>query len=229
MSIGSLWLYALVLILLTVSGIAYRTMASYLRIHERTPVMPPRHLSTLPMQWGDWAGNDVPVALNTLRVAKNDDYINRVYVNNKTREWVNLYIAYTARPRTMIGHQPDVCYPAGGWIHSQTDHIEVVTRYGRHIPCLLHRFHRPKPGYEVQIVLNYYVVNGRITDDERVFTGVGWRTPNIEGDPARYVAQIQISSVAESAVLSAAREMSEVLIDILPDENGNVGMVRSGT
>ncbi|MFH1717496.1 MAG: hypothetical protein ABIF19_09120, partial [Planctomycetota bacterium] len=63
---------------------------------------------------------------------------------------------------------------------------------------------------------------GRITSDERVFSGVGWRTPNIEGDPARYVAQVQVSSRLENSVRAAAKEMAELILDFFPDSSGRV-------
>jgi hypothetical protein len=72
------------------------------------------------------------------------------------------------------------------------------------------------------VVLNFYIVNGLLSSSENVFTGVGWRTPNIAGDPARYVAQVQISSVLENAVLGAARDMTEIILDFFPDQDQRV-------
>ena len=60
-------------------------------------------------------------------------------------------------------------------------------------------------------------MNGQLTDDESVFTGIGWRTPNITGNPARYVAQVQISSVLENSIHSAARDFTDLLLTWFPD------------
>ncbi len=76
-------------------------------------------------------------------------------------------------------------------------------------------------------MLNYYVVSGRITIDERAFEGLGWRTPNIEGDPARYVAQIQISSSSENSTVKLAEDITDKLLELLPDENGQVRAANS--
>ena len=54
---------------------------------------------------------------------------------------------------------------------------------------------------------------------------MGWRTPNIKGNPARYVAQVQISSVVENSVLKAAQDMTEFVLEFFPDEEGFVGAV----
>jgi len=71
-------------------------------------------------------------------------------------------------------------------------------------------------------VLNYYILNGQITTDEKKFSGLFGRRPNIEGDPARYIAQVQISSVLEDSVRTAAKDMTDSILDFFPDENGDV-------
>ena len=55
-----------------------------------------------------------------------------------------------------------------------------------------------------------------------VFSGLGWRTPNIAGDPARYVAQVQINSVLENSTRTAAKDMTDLILDFFPDQNGKV-------
>ena len=122
----------------------------------------------------------------------------------------------------MLGHRPQVCYVGGGWIHDSTEQSEVISNFGRAIPCLVHRFHMPAPGYEERVVLNFYIVNGQLTNDESSFSGVGWRTPNIAGNTARYVAQVQISSVLENSTRTAVKNMTELILAFFPDENGDV-------
>jgi hypothetical protein len=73
-------------------------------------------------------------------------------------------------------------------------------------------------------VLNFYIVNGAATIDESVFSGIGWRTPNIGGNAARYITQVEISSVLEHAVRSTASEIIESLFDFFPDEQGRYGL-----
>ena len=50
--------------------------------------------------------------------------------------------------------------------------------------------------------------------------GIGWRTPNLAGDPARYVAQVQISSVYEEWVLAAAIDFTDEILLFFPDQEG---------
>jgi len=186
------WFLAVLALLL--SGAAYRVMASRLKLITGTQVKLPVALSNFPLEVGGWVGRDVPISETVQRVAGNDDFVNRLYVKEMEELWANVYIAYSARPRNMLGHRPQVCYVGGGWVHDGTQKSEFTTNLGRRVPCLVHRFHRPAPETEEIVVLNFYVVNGQFTNDESVFSGLGWRTPNIGGNPARYVAQVQIGS-----------------------------------
>jgi hypothetical protein len=214
------WIFAV--LLLVSSGITYRVLASRLKLVVDTPVELPISLSAFPKKIGNWAGKDVSIPVNIVRAARNDAFLNRFFINEVSNQWANVYIAYTAHPRTMLGHRPQICYVAGGWVHESTMPTNLTSNAGREVPCLLHRFRRPSPETEETVVLNFYIVNGQLTSDERVFSGVGFRTPNIDGDPARYVAQIQISSVFENSVRSAAIDITEQVLDFFPDENGKV-------
>lgn len=210
------------ILLLVSSGVTYRIFASRLKLVVGTPVELPVPLNNFPKQIGPWSGEDVPIPVNIQRVAGNDAFLNRLFINESNNQWANVYIAYTAHPRTMLGHRPQICYVAGGWVHESSILTRVTSSTGREFQCLLHRFHRPYPESEETVVLNFYIVNGQLTSDERVFSGVGWRTPNINGDPARYVTQVQISSVFENSVRSIAKDIAEVVLDYFPDENGYV-------
>jgi hypothetical protein len=209
-------------IALLLAGAAYRVAASHLGLIEKTPITLPAQLNTFPKRICNWIGKDVPISAGIQRIAGNDDFLNRLYINSSGDKWANVYVAYSARPRTMRGHRPQVCYVGSGWIHDSTDATEVISLSGKSIPCLIHRFHKPAPQIAEIVVLNYYILNGRFTNDEKGFSGVGWRTPNIRGDAARYVAQVQVSSVLESSVRSAASDIADLISEYFPDKSGKV-------
>ena len=220
---SSVWVaWVLAILLLLCAGIAYRVLASDLKNVVDTPITLPIPLSAFPTEIIDWTGKDVAIPQNIQRVAGNDDFINRLYTNKSSNQWSNVYIAYCARPRNMLGHRPEECYIGGGWVHDSTKQSQFISTEGRVIPCLIHRFHRPAPETGEVVVLNFYILNSQITADESGFSGVGWRTPNIAGNPARYVAQVQISSVLEDSVRLAAKDMTDLILDFLPDQNGKV-------
>jgi hypothetical protein len=98
-----------------------------------------------------------------------------------------------------------------------------MSRAGRKISCLIHRFHKPGPRHDQIVVLNFYILNGQITVDENDFSGPFNRKLNIGGDQTRYVSQIQISSVLENSIRAAAKDIAGLILDYFPDENSEVG------
>ena len=222
-----------VLLVIIICGFLYTAAANRLDKYTGADIRLPVPLKDFPFYIGDWFGKDVPLDQSIIESAANDDYCSRFYLNKVSDYGVNLYIAYSARPRTMLGHRPDVCYVGAGWILESTKLSSFYSKSGQEIPCLLHRFKMPQPKQDELVVINFYIVNGKTSADESTFSGIGWRTPNIDGDIARYVAQVQISAVLEDAARTAARDMANTILKFFPDPNGVVGakddeMIKSG-
>ena len=125
----------------------------------------------------------------------------------------------------MLGHQPRVCYPGNGWIHESTESAQFTTKHGKNVNCLIHRFNKPAPSYAERIILNFYLVNGQLSTNQSGFSGFSGRRFNLARNPARYVAQIQISSIMESSIRLAAEDMTELILEFLPDEYGDVAAI----
>jgi EpsI family protein len=218
------WVFAVIMI--TLSGITYRVLANRLKYAIESPINLPVPLSAFPNQVGNWDGKDLPIPSITKEyMEKNfaDDFLSRRYINGTTNAWADVYIVYcSSQPGGILGHQPRVCYPGNGWVHDSTEPSQFISRAGRQIPCLIHRFHKPAPMYNQIVVLNFYILNGQITTNENDFSGLLGRRPNIAGNPARYVAQVQISSVLENSILNIATDMTDLILDYIPDENGEV-------
>jgi hypothetical protein len=223
------FVWILAVLLLISAGVTYRVLASHLQLVTDRPIMLPVPLSAFPAQIGNWFGMDLPIPSATKEYMEKhfaDDFLSRRYINAATKAWADVYLVYcSSRPGGILGHRPRVCYPANGWIQDSTEASHFISRTGQQILCLIHRFHKPAPTHKQTVVLNFYVLNGRVTADESDFSGLLGRRPNIAGDPARYVAQIQISSVLESSVLAIAEDMTDLVLDRLPDENGKVRAV----
>ncbi len=224
--ISASFVWVLVVVLVIFSGIAYRVLASRLKLVVETPIELPVPLSDFPTRLGNWVGNELPIPTTTREYMERnfaDDFFSRRYVNSADKTWVDVYVVYcSTRPGGILGHQPRVCYPGYGWIHDSTESSRFISKTGRQIPCLVHRFHKPAPMHDQTVVLSFYILNGQITTGESDFSGPLGRRLNIAGDPARYVAQVQISSVLENSVRIAAKDMTEFVLDFFPDENGNV-------
>jgi len=218
--------WGLVIVLLILSGVAYRVLASRLQLIADTPVRLPVPLSAFPSEIGSWVGTELPIPTTAREyMEKNfaDDFFSRRYINSINKAWADVYVVYcSSRPGGILGHQPRICYPGFGWVHDGTERSRFVSRAGQEVPCLMHRFHKPEPAQEQTIVLNFYILNGQITADESDFSGPFGRRPNIARDPARYVAQVQISSILENSIRAAAENMTDLILDYLPDRNGQI-------
>jgi hypothetical protein len=224
MPIWFVWVLAIVLLIS--AGITYRILASDLeRVVSRT-IKLPVPLSSFPMQIGNWSGMDLSIPNTTKEyMEKNfaDDYFSRRYVNYVTKAWADVYVVYcSSRPGGILGHRPKVCYSGYGWIHDSTQTEQFTSRGGHQIFYLIHRFHRPNSTIDQTVVLNFYVLNGKLTAEEKDFSGILGRRVNIEGDLAQYVAQVQISSVVENSVRMMAKDVADLILDYLPDQNGKV-------
>ena len=216
----SVWLAGVIAVLLLVSsGVAYRFGAAHV---EDIPVVTlPRPLKDIPLQIGDLTGRDLEIPTTTEEYMRSnfaDDYISRRYASEKENTWADIYVVYcSSQPAGLLGHRPRVCYPGNGWIWDETWESQVVARSGRQFPCLVHRFHRPAPDYRNIVVLSFYVVNGGVTLKEKEFSGFWGRRPNLAGDPARYVAQIQVSSVLEQSARMVLVELADTVLAFLPE------------
>jgi len=217
--------------LIIFAGVAYRVLASKLAYVISSPVELPIPLSDFPTKVGNWVGEPLLIPSTTIDYMRGhfaDDFFSRRYTNIVKDAWVDMYVVYcSSQPGGMLGHQPLVCYPAHGWIRDSTEQSQFRLLSGRQIPCLIHRFHRPSPWHDQTIVLNFYIVNGQITTDDNLFSGPLGRRPNIAGDPARYVAQVQISSTLESSIRAAARDMTDSILEFFPDSDGKVKATES--
>lgn len=213
----------LAVVLLIAAGLAYRVVAS---VTANTAISLPITLSNIATEIGNWTSIDLEIPATTREyMSKNfaDDYISRRYVNSLTQSWADLYVVYCAsRPGGMLGHQPQVCYPANGWVSDGMEKAKFTTLQGRQIECLVHKFHKPASAYDQTVVLNFFIVNGRLATSQSSFKGILQRGFNLTRNPARYAAQVQISSVSENSVIALAKDITDRILDLLPDENGKI-------
>lgn len=214
------WILAISIVI--AAGMIYRFHASLQELVSTNALKLTVPLRSLPFKVNEWFGRDVPIAQNIQKASGNDDFINRLYVNESTNQWANVYVVYSGQPRIMLGHRPEVCYVGGGWAHESTVRSQFLSSTGRVVPCLVHRFYKPNVTRDEIVVLNFYILNGQVTSEEKNFSGLDWRVPNIGGVLARYVAQVQISSVLENSVRSIAEAITEPLLDFFPDEDGRI-------
>jgi len=128
-SVSKLMIFAAGVML--VAGVGYRVASSRLSAAMENRVELPVPLSEFPIEFGGWAGEDVPIPRNIQQAAGNDDFLSRMFEHKATGQRVNLYVAYSGRPRTMLGHRPRVCYVSNGWVWESSVESRFVSSGGK--------------------------------------------------------------------------------------------------
>jgi EpsI family protein len=209
------WIIALSALL--TAGVTYRSAAAKQQLIESqaSPISIP--LKEFPLKINEWSGRDISTDYPIQKATGCNDYLLRVYKKSK-REWINLYITFNAQPRKMVGHRPEVCFTASGWNLLNDEKTEFATTSGKKIPCVKYLFEKPVWPRDEMTVLNYYIFNGRLTDDHKDFSSIKWRRLTGDNDQVRYVTQVQISSSNEEAAEDAAAEMTDLITEFFPKE-----------
>jgi hypothetical protein len=71
-------------------------------------------LKKVPMEIGDWHGEELPVEDQVKKTAGARGYVSRAYKNAKTAEVVTIWLI-VGHSKDVVRHTPDVCYPSSGF------------------------------------------------------------------------------------------------------------------
>jgi len=207
---------------LLAAGSIYRLAAANQNLIESRISSTAIPLKEFPKKINNWEGKDISIGYPIEKATGCDDYFLRLYHNSKNEQSANVYVTFNAHPRKMLGHRPEICFTASGWNIEKAEKIKFITSSGKTIPCIKYLFEKSVVLGEEIFVLNFYILNGRPTDDHKEFSGIKWRTLTNPDEKVRYVTQIQISSSNEEAAISAAKEMCDLIIDFFRNEQGFV-------
>jgi|GEM_PF-2071555 hypothetical protein len=174
----------------------------------------PTPLSEFPRTLNGWTGEDLPLPAAVREYMRNkatDDFINRRYINRTTQQSADLYVAYSSsHPSGVLSQSPLRCFPANGWIWDQTAPLNIVTSCNRLIRLAVHRFHGLSSPPTEMAVLCFYIVDDRIMTEQDLLERLAEDDP--QGRP-RYVAQVEISSLREESMRSAAGAMIDPVLE----------------
>jgi hypothetical protein len=204
------------LVVLIGGGLGHRLLAKRigLALNQSLPLVRP--LATLPLSLSDWQGRDVPLDSEVQRVAAEDDFIDRQYRCDRLGRTVGLYVGYVGRPRSRLGHRPDICYPVSGWDKIEETRWQVPTHGSNGIPSILYGFRAPDVGGPRDLVLATYLTNGQYRDDPSSLGGYNSRQANPFGRGSAYLARIQIRMSAtgdRDADLAALSDFASLLME----------------
>jgi len=184
-------------ILLALSGVAYRAAAQRFGRSGEGVVLPSGTLARIPLTIDDWHGKDVPLDEAVVKATDTDQLINRFYNQSTSAKSVAFYVCFGIQLRDLAPHRPEVCYPSAGWTLQKTKVVEVPLPDGSTIPCQVHSFRRGGLQSNRVTVLNYYIVDGEYCPDVSLLRSKQWQS---ESRGATYAAQVQITVSGDSPV-----------------------------
>jgi hypothetical protein len=187
-------------LLMLVCDLSYRALANRLAAPVTTRAIPQETLSGLPLQMGDWVGQDVPLDPAIVIRTDTDARVNRNYSRAGGQESVAFYVAAGVKVRDLAPHRPEVCYTGNGWTLTKRTPLEYPLKDGKTLTCWLFTFSRGSLNAQEIAVLYYYIVDGRYCRDVAELRFNFWRIG--------YVAQVQVAaSVTGSLTADLAAEL----------------------
>jgi EpsI family protein len=191
------WRQALVgaVVVLAAAGWGHRALVARIDASLSQSAALRQPLASLPLQLGDWFGRDVPLDPQVLQAANFDDqYVSRSYASGTSNAAVEVFVGYVGRPRSRLGHRPDVCYAAHGWDQVSQESIRIAAPGGQAVPAILYEFRHPDGFGRRMLVLATNIINGRYVRDPDEFGHYDTRGPNLLGGRPAYVARVQVAT-----------------------------------
>ena len=207
----SSWKVAVAVAILALAGWGHRVLVAAIDRSLGQVLQPVQPLSSLPFELGDWRGRDVALDERIHRAANfDDDYINRSYVDPRSRATVSVYVGYVGRARALLGHRPDICYAAHGWSEVSQQKILVRAAEATEVPCVLYEFQQSGGDGSRMLVLATYMTNGRYVSDPAEFRSWNARNPGLLGERPAYLARVQLAALStpdRAADLAALQDL----------------------
>jgi EpsI family protein len=140
--------------------------ALVLQAHSRNEFFPPRApLSSLPLRFGAWAGQELSLDQQTLDILGPGEFLLRDYEDtSRPQPPIGLFIAYFASQRAGDTiHSPNHCLPGAGWVPTSREVVQVSWPDGSSFP--VNRYVVSKEGSR-RLVLYWFQAHGRVVASE---------------------------------------------------------------
>jgi len=185
-------------------GTTHRILSARLSAPVETPSVSPDALEKLPMQIGEWTGQEAPLDEAIIRATDSDAHLSRSYSRYNALEQIWMYISYGMRARDLMPHRPEVCYTGNGWTLINRRSMELPLSDGMKLQCNMFQFSRGTLIEKKIAVLDYYIIDGRYCRDVSLLRSKAWRGSGA----VRYVAQVQIvTSIGANRTADSASDV----------------------
>ncbi|MEO6804654.1 MAG: exosortase C-terminal domain/associated protein EpsI [Edaphobacter sp.] len=192
---------------------------------DRVPASEP--LSRMPVNYGSWTSQDVPLTDDTLEVLGKGDFLNRVYAfqpraGQSALPPISLFIGYFASQRTgQTMHSPQNCLPGAGWTFDSKEYTNIQDIHGKNYHVGEYIISN---GDIKEFVIYWYQAHGRSIPNEYVAKGYlvadAIRMNRTDGALVRVITQIMPSESLDSArarAVSFTQQMAPDLPRFIPN------------
>jgi EpsI family protein len=177
---------------------------------DQVPVSEP--LGRMPLNFGAWTAQDIPLTDDTLEVLGKGDFLNRIYTfeapSGSHREPpISLFIGYFASQRTgQTMHSPQNCLPGAGWTFDSQTYADIQDINGKNYKVGEYVIGN---GDVKQFVIYWYQAHGRSIPNEYVAKGYmvadAIRMNRTDGALVRVITQVLPTESLETAKARALR------------------------
>jgi EpsI family protein len=209
---GNFWRFALLLVVLVVSGVAINVWERAGEAHVER-----RELKDFPTQLGAWrqTGADQRFDQETENVLRADDYVMRNYALPEGR-MASFYVGYYATQRNgATYHSPLNCLPGTGWTMTDPERIKIKPAGGA-ADFEANRYIIQK-GSERQLLIYWYQGRGRAVASEywgKIYTVIdSMKRRRSDGAMVRVMTPVGNS---EQEALAAATDLAAQAAPALP-------------
>lgn len=118
-------------------------------------------IGDLPLQFGDWKGEEVAVPAAAQVLLKPNAILSRRFVHRRTGESVSMSLVQCRDTRDMAGHYPPICYPGMGWAERSPASEASLDVDGVHLIAMRYHFTRQFFDQErTLVVYNFFAMPG---------------------------------------------------------------------
>jgi len=115
----------------------------------------------LPLQFGDWRGEEVAVPAAAQVLLKPNAILSRRFVNRRTGDTISMSLVQCRDTRDMAGHYPPICYPGMGWAEKAPAREVPIDVDGTRLIAMRYHFTRQFFDQErTLIVYNFFAMPG---------------------------------------------------------------------
>jgi len=184
-----------------------------------------KNLDKLPYRIGNYIGMDMKMEDGVVKELDTDVYIFRRYVKEQDEE-ITLYIGYYGtRKGGRTGHNPNACYPGGGWAIIDESRAKVPVLFDGKDRMITVNLLKVKKGNITQLVCHWYQSSG----DKVLSSGIGQNLQRFktkilynrdDGAFIRVSAPVtQSLSYSKNRLDSFIKKLYPLIVKYWPEEN----------